>query len=172
MYYTYLLPVAVWHIFSQSKQRTESNGQPVSRNTEYTVDITTLFSFRRASSLLIQVGRYSSLKMQLYELNTGLLRYLLEGRGRWWLGGEWGGTHSVFCAGADLAAVIVSSDTGKVRCRCCWASPRSVSTKMSLTAAVLLITPLREPPSQGTGAVSARGLFNVSLKTCFSSARC
>lgn len=90
VWYTYLLPVAVWHIFSQSKQRTESNGQPVSRNTGYTVDITTLFSFRRASSLLIKVGRYSSLKMQLYELNTGLLRYLLEGRGRWWLGGEWG----------------------------------------------------------------------------------
>lgn len=157
VYYSYNLPVAVWHIFSQSKQRTESSGQPVSRNTEYTVDITTLFSFRRASSLLIQVGRYSLLKMQLYELNTGLLRYLLAGRGRWWLAGG-GAPILSFVLEQIWQRSLWAPDTGKVRYRCRRASPRFVSAKMSLTAAVLQLTPLREPLSQGTGAVSARAL--------------
>lgn len=78
--------------FSQPKQRTASSRRPVSVNTEYTVDITTQFSCRRAPSLLVKVGRP---RAQLYEFNKALLRYPFEGRwGRrrwWWLGKGGGG---------------------------------------------------------------------------------
>ncbi len=47
-----------------------------------------------------------------YELNKGLLRYLLEGGGSGGGRGREGGTYFVFCAGADLAAVSASSVTG------------------------------------------------------------
>lgn len=111
---TSTLTVAVWHILQQSVKATNGK-QRTASVTDYGIYSghcnTFLLPLCVQSAWKGESAVFFS-KIQVYQQNKGLLRYLLEGGGG---GGGWGregGIHSVFCAGADFAVVSKSSDSG------------------------------------------------------------